>query len=62
MFESQIKELRQYINHVDEQIRMYRKQGRNPERLQDNKARALQTIENLKQVETGNTRPLQLKR
>lgn len=58
MFEHQIKELRQFINAMDEKIARYKKQGRNPERLLDNKARARKTIEQLKQAENSNSVPL----
>lgn len=53
MFEHQIKELRQFINAMDEKIARYKKQGRNPERLLDNKARARKTIEQLNRPKTA---------
>lgn len=56
-FEFQIKELRQYMNHLDEKIDQYRKQGRDPGRLIENKARAANTIAQLKQAQKGNTIP-----
>lgn len=55
----QIKELRQFMNHMDEKIRQYRKQGRDPGRLIENKARAAETIEQLKTAKNGDTKPLQ---
>jgi hypothetical protein len=61
-FSYQVKELRQYINHLDEKIARYKKQGRDPSRLKDNKANARETIEQLKQAQTSNTTPLHPKR
>jgi Sec-independent protein translocase protein TatA len=61
-FSFQIKELQQYINHLDEKIRRYEKQNRNPSRLKDNKAKARETIEQLKQAQKSNTTPLHPKR
>jgi hypothetical protein len=55
----QIKELREYCNHLDEMIARYKKQGRDPSRLQDNKAKARETIEQLKQAQNSNSTPLQ---
>ncbi|WP_139240266.1 hypothetical protein [Fodinibius roseus] len=57
MFEPQIEELRQYMGHLDEKIATYRKQGRDPGRLIENKARAANTIAQLKQAQQGNTTP-----
>lgn len=54
IFEPQITELRQFVNHLDEQIVRYKKTGQNTERLQDNKARALATIQKLKQAQNNN--------
>ncbi|HKK44499.1 MAG TPA: hypothetical protein VJ964_03195 [Balneolaceae bacterium] len=58
VFAYQIRELRQYCNHLDEKIAMYEEQGRNPERLKENKARALSTIAELQQYQTINGREI----
>lgn len=56
-FAYQIKELRQYMNHLDEKIQRFEKQGRDSSRLKDNKAKARETIEKLKQTQNNNTKP-----
>lgn len=47
MFEFQINGLRRYINWPDERIARCRKQSQDPERLLDNKTRALATMAEL---------------
>ena len=56
-FGFQIRELRQYCNHLDEKIQRYEKTGRDPSRLKDNKASARETIEHLKQAQNSNSLP-----
>jgi len=51
-FGFQIRELREYINHLDEKIARYEKQGRDPGRLIENKSRALSTIAELQTYQT----------
>jgi len=58
MYEFQIKELREYVNFLDEKIVRYEKQGRNPERLKENKAHAIHTIAELEQYDTINSREI----